>query len=74
LLSTGVICVLVRVCVCVSLVFLPVARSARGYGRDVLLFAVGVGAGAELWRRLWCPPGCYCALPRAHVPRVSMIR
>ena len=47
-LSTGVICVLVRVCVRVSLVFWPVGESARGCGRDVLLFAVGVGAGAEL--------------------------
>ena len=35
LLSTGVICVLVRVCVRVSLVFWPVGMSARGCGRDV---------------------------------------
>ena len=35
LLSTGVIYVLVRVCVRVSLVFWPVGMSARGRGRDV---------------------------------------
>ena len=35
LLSTGVICVLVRVCMRVSLVFRPVGKSARGCGRDV---------------------------------------
>ena len=35
LLSTGVIYVLVRVCVRVSLVFWPVGMLARGCGRDV---------------------------------------
>ena len=35
LLSTGVICVLVRVCMRVSLVFRPVDKSAQGCGRDV---------------------------------------
>ena len=84
LLSTGAICVLVRMCVRVSLVFRPVGKSARGCGRDVWLFEVGVGAGTELRRRSRCPSGfavgrvscsgCYCVLPRTLVPRVSTIR
>ena len=45
LLSTGVICVLVRVCVRVSLVFWPVDESAWGCGRDALLFVRGAGRG-----------------------------